>query len=120
MPEIVEYKKLNSFDELSVKDRTDIKVFLNNLKNKLQLETNYKNLNTDQKKILKKVKNDLFNQESKEKFKFSLSRHVIEEIKTLEDNKIPLYLVHRYRYETIQNKVCHHKAGIEGWYGCQY
>ena len=99
MVEIEEYKKLNSFDELSVKDETEIKVFLSILKNKLQLDTNYNNLNTDQKKILKKVKNDLFNQESKEKFKFSLSRHVIEEIKTLEDNKIPLYLVHRYRYE---------------------
>ena len=28
-----------------------------------------------------------------------MSKHVIEEIKRLEDKKIPLYLVHRYRYE---------------------
>ena len=99
MLETKEYKKLNSFEDLNIKDVINDVDFLNSIKKKLELEKNLKKLNTDQKKILKKVKTDLFDETSKNEIKFNLSKHVKEEIKTLDDDEISLYLVHRYRYE---------------------
>ena len=46
--------------------------------------------------------------------------HLADKLHRAIKNYTIFYNIHRYRYETIRNKVCHHKAGIEGWYGCQY
>jgi sulfatase maturation enzyme AslB (radical SAM superfamily) len=96
---IKEYKKLNSFAELNIKNDSDNKIFFDLLKKKIDEEQNIKNLDINQKKILEKVKKDLSGKKTNDDIRFSLSKHVIEEIKTLEDQEIPLYLVHRYRYE---------------------
>tara|TARA_Y100000310_G_C20582636_1_gene763778 strand:+ start:147 stop:605 length:459 start_codon:yes stop_codon:yes gene_type:complete len=96
---IKEYKKLNSFAELNIKNGSENKIFFDLLKKKIDEEQNIKNLDINQKKILEKVKKDLSGKKTNDDIRFSLSKHVIEEIKTLEDQEIPLYLVHRYRYE---------------------
>ncbi len=99
MFKIKEYKKLNSFAELNIKNGSENKIFFDLLKKKIDEEQNIKNLDINQKKILEKVKKDLSGKKTNDDIRFSLSKHVIEEIKTLEDQEIPLYLVHRYRYE---------------------
>ena len=100
MSEIKEYKKLNSFKDLVLKDKKEdnksiIKIIENSILNNSYLE----NLSKKQLEVLSNVKNDLFDNNKKENKKFKLSKHVIEEILRLEEKKIPLYLVHRYRYE---------------------
>ena len=59
MFQIKEYKKLNSFEELNIKNDSDNKIFFDLLKKKIDEEQNIKNLDINQKKILEKVKNDL-------------------------------------------------------------
>ena len=54
MLETKEYKKLNSFEDLNIKDTINDVVFLNSIKKKLELEKNLKKLNTDQKKNIEK------------------------------------------------------------------
>ena len=95
-----EYKKLNSFKEfISKQFNVDQNEISKRILRILSNQSNFSNLSIKQKEILDNVKKDLFDKEENKKIKFSLSKHVIEEIKRLEDKKIPLYLVHRYRYE---------------------
>ena len=56
MFQIKEYKKLNSFAELNIKNDSDNKNFFYLLKKKIDEEQNIKNLDINQKKILEKVK----------------------------------------------------------------
>jgi len=56
------------------------------------------NLKNDYISVLEKVIFDL-NNDSKKETSFSLTENVIDEINTIEDDKILNYLVHRYRYE---------------------
>ena len=86
MSEIKEYKKLNSFKDLVLKDKKEdnksiIKIIENSILNNSYLE----NLSKKQLEILSNVKNDLFNNNKKENKKFKLSKHVIEEILRLEE-----------------------------------
>ena len=83
MLETKEYKKLNSFEDLNIKDVINDVDFLNSIKKKLELEKNLKKLNTDQKKILKKVKTDLFDETSKNEIKFNLSVYFLTNFPTV-------------------------------------
>ena len=100
MPDIKEYKKLNSFNEFFSKDiKQDKEFILDKIKKSINNKLNLNNLSLKQKDILSTVQNDLFNKKDTNKISFKLSKHVIEELKRLDIKKIPLYLVHRYRYE---------------------
>ena len=100
MSNLKEYKKLNSFNKLILKnDNKNLNDILFKIKDSISNDLFTNNLSSPQKKILKKVYNDLFEKTDQEKNKFKLSNHVIEELKRQEEKNIPLYLVHRYRYE---------------------
>ena len=106
MSNLKEYKKLNSFNEFISKNfEKDTLLVLEKIKKSIQNKLNLKNLSLKQKNVLSNVNEDLFEKNSKRKVKFKLSKHVIEELKRLDDKKIPLYLVHRYRYE-IYPEIC--------------
>ena len=101
-----EYKKLNSFNEFVSKNiENDKNLILKKIKTALSNSINYDSLSIKQKEILAIVKKDLFEDNLGNEIKFKLSKHVIEEIKRLEEKKIPLYLVHRYRYEVYPEKL---------------
>ena len=100
MSNLKEYKKLNSFNEFFSKSiDQDEKLVIKKIEDSIGMKKNLESLSLRQKEILKEVKNDLLNTDIDKKVKFKLSKHVIEELKRLEIQKIPLYLVHRYRYE---------------------
>ena len=81
-----EYKKLNSFKEfISKQFNVDQNEISKRILRILSNQSNFSNLSIKQKEILDNVKKDLFDKEENKKIKFSLSKHVIEEIKRLED-----------------------------------
>jgi len=92
------YNKYNSFvtfKGLAGKKTDNPKEKINLLyKNKIGIN----NLKNDYISVLEKVIFDL-NNDSKKETSFSLTENVIDEINTIEDDKILNYLVHRYRYE---------------------
>ena len=93
-----EYQKYNSFNEIQFKKKVNKENLLSQIKNCLYNDNNGE-LSNYQKKILERVKKDLFHESSKEKFK--LSNHVFNEINQIEEKDIPKYLFHRYRYEVF-------------------
>jgi radical SAM protein with 4Fe4S-binding SPASM domain len=93
------YKKHNSFLNLKVKKKSDIKIFLFNLKSILVDKKNLINLKKEHLKIIENIKKDLFLSGTKDEPRFSLSPNVIKEIQSLNVDEVPQYLVHRYRYE---------------------
>ena len=93
------YKKLNSFQEFKAKNFVDYKSVLSRIKVILKEKKKLNQLNSSQLSILENVKKDIFEENKDKKIKFNLSKHVLEEIQSLDDSVIPLYLVHRYRYE---------------------
>ena len=99
MKKVKEYKKLNSFDKLNIKNQKDNLTIINKINNILNNKTYFENLSTEQIKVLDIVKKDLLIKEHVDLNRFKLSKHVVEEIKSIDENKIPLYLFHRYRYE---------------------
>ena len=91
------YKKYNSFSNFKVLSNNqdlDLNKILNILETAEKEEENY-----EKKRILTKIYSDLQGKGENKKFVFRLKPNVIEEIKTLEDDKIANYLYHRYRYE---------------------
>ena len=92
------YNKYNSF--VTFKGLAGKKT--DNPKKKINLlyknKTGINNLKNDYISVLEKVILDL-NNDSKKETSFSLTENVIDEINTIEDDKILNYLVHRYRYE---------------------
>ena len=93
------YKKHNSFINLTVKKKLDIKIFLNGLKKVLDDKKSLINLSQDHLKIIENIKQDLYFSGTKGRPKFALSSNVIKEIQSVNLEEIPKYLVHRYRYE---------------------
>tara|TARA_B100001093_G_scaffold71799_1_gene62366 strand:- start:5738 stop:6922 length:1185 start_codon:yes stop_codon:yes gene_type:complete len=95
-----EYVKHNSFVNLNISNsheeeeniRKKIKLSLENSKRE-------KNLSSYKDQVLEKVFEDLFLIQNKTNETFKLTPNVIAEIKTLENEQIPNYLFHRYRYE---------------------
>ena len=49
-----------------------------------------------------------------------LKIHLADKLPRAIDNYTQFFHIRRYRYEDLQNRVCRHKAGIQGWYDCQY
>ncbi len=94
-----EYKKHNSFVNFKtslVKDSVNFNKFLKEI---LEDKNYEKSLNTNQKKIIKKIKIDLEVDKPEDNKTFKITPHVKEEILKIEKNKIIDYLIHRYRYE---------------------
>ena len=89
------YTKFNSFIGLRIKKKYDLNTFLSNLKIIIDDKKNLKNFNKYYNEILNYVKKDLFYPFNNGKVKFTLTPNVIKEIQTINDEKIPLYLVHR-------------------------
>ena len=96
------YKKHNSFVSLQGKYEDDYNNFLKRLK-PLLTDGNLKKLNSTNIKIIKKIQADIFvnnlKSNSNEISKFTIKQNVIDEIKTIKDNDLLRYLIHRYRYE---------------------
>ena len=96
------YKKHNSFVSLQGKYEDDYNNFLKRLK-PLLTDGKLKKLNSTNIKIIKKIQADIFidnlKSNSNEISKFTIKQNVIDEIKTIKDNDLLRYLIHRYRYE---------------------
>ena len=96
------YKKHNSFVSLQGKYEVDYNNFLKRLKT-LLTDDKLKELNSANFKIIKKIQADIFidnlKSNSNEISKFTIKQNVIDEIKTIKDNDLLRYLIHRYRYE---------------------
>ncbi len=90
------YQKYNSFNALQFKEKFNKENLLSTIKDSVYADEQ-PNLNDYQKKILEKVKTDLF--ENNTSKKFELSNLVLNEINLIDKKNIPLYLFHRYRYE---------------------
>ena len=89
MSNLKEYKKLNSFKKLILKnDNKNLNDILFKIKDSISNDLFTNNLSSPQKKILKKVYNDLFEKTDQEKNKFKLSNHVIEELKRQEEARL--------------------------------
>lgn len=93
------YKKHNSFINLKIKKKLDVKIFLNGLKTVLGDKKNLINLNKDNLKILEHIRKDLYLSGTKDRPKFTIGSNVIKEIQSINLKEIPKYLIHRYRYE---------------------
>ena len=93
------YTKFDSFVDLKIKDKTDQKFFLQQLKTILNSENKKKTLSKREKKIFDQILIDLFKPTKKNCTGFSLKQNVLEEIKTLNTDQMINYLIHRYRYE---------------------
>ncbi len=93
------YRKFNSFIELRVKEKNNLKDFLSEIKKCLEDKKNLSFLSKNDIKIIDFVKKDLFQSEKNDRPKLRLTSNVIKEIQTLKPIEVPRYLVHRYRYE---------------------
>ena len=93
------YKKFNSFVGFRVKEKYNLKDFLEKLKVSLTNKSNLINLSQKKLEILKLIKQDLFQLKKTARPRFKLTPNVIKEISTLNPSEMPRYLVHRYRYE---------------------
>jgi len=93
------YKKHNSFIDLKIKKKSDVKIFLSNLRTILDDKKNLINLDNNYLKIIEYIKKDLYFSSTNNRPRFSLSSNVIKEIQSLHITEIPKYLAHRYRYE---------------------
>jgi uncharacterized radical SAM superfamily Fe-S cluster-containing enzyme len=104
------YQKQNSFFDIRKNEKTTLAEILTRI---TSIRGNYDligNLSESHHEIFEKVCRDLLDSESPESQpNFSLSPHVIDEIATYSDQDLPLYLVHRYRYEVYpQLKIIDH------------
>ena len=101
------YKKHNSFVSLRGKYEDDYNNFLKRLK-PLLTDDKLKKLNLTNKKIIKKIQADIFvdnlNNNLNDISKFTIKQNVIDEVKTINDNDLLRYLIHRYRYEIYPEK----------------
>ena len=96
------YNKHNSFFSFSSisKDKDNLKI-LDRINSVYKEKKGFSILDGNDLKILEKVIKDLNNKEINQSSKeiFRLSRNVIDELISLNDDQISKYLVHRYRYE---------------------
>jgi MoaA/NifB/PqqE/SkfB family radical SAM enzyme len=95
-----EYVKHNSFINLNISNSNEEQELISKkIKLSLESEKKEKKLSTYKNKVLDKVFHDLFTVEKKTNETFKLTPNVIAEIQTLDNEQIPKYLFHRYRYE---------------------
>jgi sulfatase maturation enzyme AslB (radical SAM superfamily) len=95
-----EYVKHNSFINLNISNSNEEQELISKkIKLSLESEKKEKKLSTYKNQVLDKVFYDLFTVEKKTNETFKLTPNVIAEIQTLDNEQIPKYLFHRYRYE---------------------
>ena len=95
------YDKQKSFVNFYVTNSSSEAEVLNIVKKVLD-EGKYTNgLNDYQKKIINNVKSDLNGKTKDRKKIFKLTPNIIDEIKLIENQDIPKYLFHRYRYDVF-------------------
>ncbi len=92
------YNKQNSFVKIQTWLKEDLDFISKKIKSVLN-KNNLSKLNKNHKSIINFVKKDLFEKGTKGRPQFKLSPNVVKEIQLLNDDQIPRYLVHRYRYE---------------------
>ncbi len=100
MTETKIYKKLGSFKNINL-DNLNFNSETERIKKIFDDNTFITKLSDYEKKIILDVKEELF---LKKNSTFKLNNYVIEEIKTIPDDKLLLYLFHRYRYEIHPEK----------------
>jgi radical SAM protein with 4Fe4S-binding SPASM domain len=93
------YKKFDSFVGFRSKKKYNPKDSLEKIKLLLNNKKNLTNLNKGELKIIKRIKEDLFEKKKKKEPKLALTPNVAKEIETIQSSDLPRYLVHRYRYE---------------------
>jgi MoaA/NifB/PqqE/SkfB family radical SAM enzyme len=94
------YQKQNSFFDIRKNQKTTKAEILNRIAGIRGDHDLIGKISEAHQGIFKKICGDLLDCESPESQpQFSLSPHVIDEIATYSDQDLPLYLVHRYRYE---------------------
>jgi len=101
MAQIKEYKKLGSFKNINLKNSSRKDLIINKISMIINDEKYLKKLSKYESDIIKTVFSELF---EKSNPTFKLNNYVIEEIKTLPDEKVLSYLFHRYRYEVHPEK----------------
>jgi|MDTC01.2.fsa_nt_gb wyosine [tRNA(Phe)-imidazoG37] synthetase (radical SAM superfamily) len=95
-----EYVKHNSFINLNISNSNEEQELISKkIKHSLESEKKEKKLSPYKNQVLDKVFYDLFTEEKKTNETFKLTPNVIAEIQTLDNEQIPKYLFHRYRYE---------------------
>lgn len=93
------YDKQKSFINLYVsKNESEVNI-LKKIKRKLYDKKILSKLNNYQIKILNIVRDDLFKTNLKKKSIFKLTPNILNELKLIDENDIPKYLFHRYRYD---------------------
>ena len=104
------YKKHDSFISLKGKYSEDYKQFKERLSNIL-ISSDLEKLESYQKKIIESIKKDILNNVDKEKLnnsnKFTIKQNVLDELRTIDDQDLFKYLIHRYRYEIFPEKKNH-------------
>ena len=96
------YKKHNSFSNFRLskqENHLDVKKIIESLKLIIKKENDY-----SKKNVFEKLVRDLSDKKNTNNLVFKLSPNVIEEIKTIDKNKLGTYLYHRYRYEIFLQK----------------
>ena len=93
------YDKQKSFINLYVsKNESEVNI-LKKIKRKLYDKKILSKLNNYQIKILNIVRDDLFKTNLNKKSIFKLTPNILNELKLIDENDIPKYLFHRYRYD---------------------
>ena len=93
------YDKQKSFINLYVsKNESEVNI-LKKIKRKLYDKKILIKLNNYQIKILNIVRDDLFKTNLNKKSIFKLTPNILNELKLIDENDIPKYLFHRYRYD---------------------
>ena len=100
------FKKFQSFQELKISKNSSLKKILEKIyrifkENSEKLDNNF---STENQKLLKIVLDDLFSENKKSDFCFTLKENSIAELNTFENLDVLKYLIHRYRYEIYPQK----------------
>ncbi len=100
------FKKFQSFQKLKISKNSSEKEILERIQKIYQENSNNLNklFSISHQKILSEVINDLFSDQDKNHFHFSLKENALAEINTMHGTDILKYLIHRYRYEIFPQK----------------
>ncbi len=98
------YKKFHSFENFITKSEKDISEIKKALILLISDESKINNIEKNDLKILDLLKRDLSSNEDEQEYKFNLKPNVVDEIKIIDQKKIPLYLINRYKYEIFPQK----------------
>lgn len=99
------YEKHNSFVEIRHQHKDALAVAMNRIAGISSRDDLLGKLSESHRRVFDQACKDLFDPDPQEgQSRFSLSPNVVEEIATYSDSELPLYMVHRYRYEIYPQK----------------